>query len=300
MTIRKASHAGSWYSSGEKQLAGELRGWITAAHSEANPTCRAIISPHAGYAYCGPTAAWAYKCIDVKKIKRVFILGPSHHYYLESCALSQCSRYATPLGDFDLDEKLIAELAKTGNFETMKVDQDEDEHSIEMQLPILYHMFTAAGSDIPTVVPILVGSISTTTETKFGEILAPYLADPSNLFIISSDFCHYGSRFAFTSLPSLEVDGGKEAPIHKRIEALDRQGMAEIESLDHKRFANYCKKTKNTICGRHPIGVLLAAVEKLKGTDAELKFVDYSQSGQAQSPRDSSVSYAAAYLSLKA
>ncbi|KAJ3169122.1 hypothetical protein HDU88_000914 [Geranomyces variabilis] len=300
MTIRNASYAGSWYSGAEKQLAGELRGWVTAAHSEPNPTCRAIISPHAGYAYSGPTAAWAYKCIDVKKIKRVFILGPSHHYYLDGCALSQCSRYATPLGDFTLDEKVIAELAKTGSFETMEVDQDEEEHSIEMQLPILYHMFTAAECDIPNVVPILVGSISTTTETKFGEILAPYLADPSNLFIISSDFCHYGSRFAFTSLPNLEVDGGKEAPIHKRIEALDKQGMAEIESLDHKRFGNYCKKTKNTICGRHPIGVLLAAVEKLKGTEAKLKFVDYSQSGQAQSPRDSSVSYAAGYLSLKA
>ncbi|KAJ3159235.1 hypothetical protein HDU86_001838 [Geranomyces michiganensis] len=329
MTTRRTLHADSWYSASAKKLAGELDTWLSAVPAKLSPdetplpipTCRAIISPHAGYAYSGPTAAWAYKCVDVQKIKRVFILGPSHHYYLENCALSQCTRYGTPLGDFTLDEKgeftslclnavptrlsdkdynfsVIAELAKSGQFATMEVEQDEDEHSIEMQLPFLYHIFKAADCAPPSLVPILVGSASTSTEAKFGALLAPYLADPSNLFVISSDFCHYGTLFGFTSLPSVAGDGEKEAPIHKRIEALDKQGMAEIESLDHKRFASYLKKTKNTICGRHPIGVLLAALEKLETTGAKIKFVRYAQSTQAQSVRDSSVSYASAYLSL--
>lgn len=35
------------------------------------------------------------------------------------------------------------------------------------------------------------------------------------------------------------------------------KGMAIIEQLDPMSFTNYLKKYRNTICGRHPIGVLL-------------------------------------------
>ena len=35
------------------------------------------------------------------------------------------------------------------------------------------------------------------------------------------------------------------------------QGMARIESLDPHAFSAYLNETQNTICGRHPIAVLL-------------------------------------------
>lgn len=35
-------------------------------------------------------------------------------------------------------------------------------------------------------------------EERFGEILAPYLEDSQNFFVISSDFCHWGLRFSYT------------------------------------------------------------------------------------------------------
>lgn len=38
-----------------------------------------------------------------KLSKRVFILGPSHHVYIDGCALSKCVEYATPLGALPLD-----------------------------------------------------------------------------------------------------------------------------------------------------------------------------------------------------
>jgi AmmeMemoRadiSam system protein B len=64
---------------------------------------RAIIAPHAGYAYSGQAAAWAYKCVDPDVIKRVFILGPSHHEYLPGCAVSQFTEYETPMGNLKTD-----------------------------------------------------------------------------------------------------------------------------------------------------------------------------------------------------
>ena len=46
-----------------------------------------------------------------------------------------------------------------------------------------------------TIVPIMVGSLTFEKEVKYGKMFAKYLNDPENLFVISSDFCHWGSRF---------------------------------------------------------------------------------------------------------
>lgn len=42
----------------------------------------------------------------------------------------------------------------------------------------------------------MVGATSAATEAMFGALLAPYFDSPENLFVISSDFCHWGKRFA--------------------------------------------------------------------------------------------------------
>ena len=99
---RRATHAGSWYSNDRAELAGELAGWL----SEAQVTCgaaRAIIAPHAGYSYSGPTAAWAYKHINRIGIRRIFLLGPSHHVYSSRCSLTTCTEYSSPLGPLQVD-----------------------------------------------------------------------------------------------------------------------------------------------------------------------------------------------------
>jgi AmmeMemoRadiSam system protein B len=43
-----------------------------------------------------------------------------------------------------------------------------------------------------TIVPILVGALKPEDEERYGKLLSKYLLDPSNLFVISSDFCHWG------------------------------------------------------------------------------------------------------------
>ncbi|KAI5477275.1 UPF0103-domain-containing protein [Pseudohyphozyma bogoriensis] len=338
VVTRSASHAGSWYSSSKTKLDAELSSWLAAVPASSplgdfpTKSCKAVISPHAGYSYSGPPAAYAYKSIDTTGIKRVFILGPSHHAYLDGCALSQCDQYETPVGNLPLDLDTIDELRQTGEFEEMSLRTDEDEHSIEMQLPYIRKIF--AGQDIQ-IVPILVGSISTSKESHFGRLLAPYLSNPSNLFVISTDFCHWGSRFNYTyylpptseSASSLSRSNPPHPthPIHASIEAVDKQGMAHIAfsrppslppttpviphtpsklpSASHNAFAKYLKETRNTICGRHPIGVLLGALKEVEGEEgweeSRLEWVRYEQSSRCVEVRDSSVSYASGRVVLK-
>lgn len=124
------------------------------------------------------------------------------------------SQYATPIGDLRVDTATTAELAATGKFGQMTKKQDEQEHSLEMHLPYLSKIFK--GHDIG-LVPILVGNLTKAKEQAYGKILAPYLDDNETLFVISSDFCHWGEDFDY--MPHDKAAFGNQ--IWKSIEALD-------------------------------------------------------------------------------
>lgn len=317
---REASHAHSWYDGNPNTLSDQLDGFLADVPSSVNGSnlpvsgAKVIIAPHAGYSYSGPCAAWAYKCLDFSKAKRVFVLGPSHTYYLHGCALTKFAKYATPFGDLTVDEAVTGELRNTGKFADIRSSGDVDEHSLEMHLPYIYKRITQTFSteaEYPTIVPILVGDNNGTEEKEFGEILAPYLKDPENAFVVSSDFCHWGSRFSYTAyapngnvqeIQSLSRRNPKptKPPIHESIKIVDHQAMDAIETGKHDEFVNNLAHTKNTVCGRHPIGVTMAALEVLAKEKAEdgkhrFKFIQYQRSSLVEDVSDSSVSYASAY-----
>lgn len=81
-------------------------------------------------------------------------------------------------------------------------------------------------------------------------------------------------------------------------------GNEKTTGQAHSDFENYLMRTKNTICGRHPIGVLLGALAEIQENrasdagpkDVTLRWVKYAQSSACLSIQDSSVSYASAYV----
>jgi len=323
MSDRQAMHSGSWYTSVKGTLNSQLESWLKAVPDSIDGVgklpvsgARVIIAPHAGYSYSGPPAAWAYKSLDVSKAKRVFILGPSHHHFFEACAVSPFETYATPLGPLVIDKEINESLLKSEAFTVMTRRVDEEEHSIEMHLPYIYKVLERqhSKSEFPKIVPILVGSIDPTKEKEYGKLLRPYLEDEENCFVISSDFCHCGSRFYYTYYlpkatsgtngimlkPSNCPQAPSDQPIYSSIERLDKLAMETIESGKHQEFTQYLQKTRNTVCGRHPIGVIMGAleVEEENEPKGKFKFVRYEQSSKCISIQDSSVSYASAFATV--
>lgn len=288
--VRRASHAGSWYTDNPKQLAEELDGWLRESGLAKCPDVRGVIAPHAGYSYSGRAAAYAFANIDPTNISRVFLLGPSHHYYTRKCALSRATVYKTPIGDLPIDLEVNEELKATGNFEFMDLHVDEAEHSMEMHLPYLAKVFD--GHPVK-IIPILVGALNAENEAFYGQILAKYVDNPKNFFSVSSDFCHWGSRFNYVHYDKIH------GAIYKSIEALDRMGMEIIETGDPDAFKKYLKEFDNTICGRHPISVFLHMLRTCS-TKIKINFLRYEQSSQCKNMRDSSVSYASAAAKLDA
>jgi MEMO1 family protein len=305
MRSRRASHAGSWYDSSSSTLAASLSSWLAdagAAGVQQKPSLAGIIAPHAGYSYSGPAAGHAYAAIDPSAYHTVFVLGPSHHVQVSRQAcLTRCELLDTPLGGLAVDRGISAELLKERGpsgralFVEMDTIVDEDEHSIEMHLPYVRQVF---GKDADVdgrvrVVPVMVGALDAASGRALGAVFARWLGQPGVLFIVSTDFCHWGRRFGYEF-----VDGGG-GEIWESIERLDRRGMAAVESGGHDGFARYIAETQNTVCGRYPIAVVLAAIESSGHELFGIEFVHYEQSSKCQRKADSSVSYASAHISLK-
>jgi AmmeMemoRadiSam system protein B len=90
-----------------------------------------------------------------------------------------------------------------------------------------------------------------------------------------------------------------KGPIWKSIQWLDEEGIRAIETGAPAPFSEYLAAHRNTICGRHPIGVLLNMLAHAQGRHS-VQFKKYDQSSKCEGPADSSVSYAAAVVSVVA
>ena len=304
MTSRRASHAGTWYSACAKDLAVEFERYFSSIPLSSSNRVKAIISPHAGYRFSGATASWGFKSVDITHITRVFIIGPCHRTYIDGCAVPDASvtNYETPFGSLQLDMEVLREIKLNSEvaFRSLKLSDDEDEHSIELQLPLLHYVLGGSNSSAK-IVPIFVGSLVQNEERVFGRILSKYFDDPSTLFVISSDFCHWGNRFRFTpnNFPRMPISVAPVFPpdsMNGKIESLDREGMDLIAKQDIEGFSKYLQVSGNTICGRNAILIFLETVRNSR-TNCEIEFLNYSQSGilpSNVSRQDSSVSYASA------
>lgn len=331
MSIRPATHAGSWYSNHGNELSTQLRGYLDDTGKSTVRSARLIISPHAGYRYCGPTMAYSYASLDIdSNVKRIFILGPSHHvYFRNQIFVTKFESLETPLGDLQVDQALCQKLMKLQDghlFVPMDHDADMGEHSLEMQFPMLVQ--TLKWRNVPLesvkVVPMLVSHNSAEVDLAVGQVLKTYMDDPSNLFIISSDFCHWGRRFAYTGYVGSE-DELKDAlqeeteiemltarsklshhqiDIWQSIEILDKMAMKVLSDTANEARYNAWKQyldiTGNTICGARPIAVILSTLSQIDEASHKIDFQwpNYSQSSHVNSLDHSSVSYAAGYATL--
>ena len=61
--VRTATHAGTWYDGNGSSLNVELTKNLNDAQVSlpAGSKLKALIGPHAGFRFSGPTAAWAYR-----------------------------------------------------------------------------------------------------------------------------------------------------------------------------------------------------------------------------------------------
>jgi len=275
--IRRPAVAGSFYPS--NQL--ELEAFLDIALSSVNENhassgrLRALISPHAGYMYSGDSAGKGYNCIKHKNYENVIIFAPSHKVPFYGVALSDYTHYKTPLGSIMINTDAVNNIIKNNqDIAFVRNDAHVNEHALEVQLPFIQKILP----DVP-LIPVICGHIDDFQKTV--EAFSEY-NNEKNLWIISSDFTHYGRSFNYT--PFFE-------DLDKAIEKLDMQAIKKILDIDPEGFLDFISKTGATICGATPISLLLYSFYKNQEIKKTL-LLDYTNSGKLMSDFSHSVSYA--------
>lgn len=223
LPVRPPAVAGYFYPAEPARLRGQVEAMLEQARADlasagddrgagdgrvgTSPSgLAALIVPHAGYVYSGPTAAraWALAGSLRGRLERVVMLGPTHRVGVRAMALPGCRAMDTPLGAVEVEvPPQLAALEEEGLVVT-RPDVHAEEHCLEVQLPFLSTVLPG----VP-VVPLAVGRVS---PAQAAQAVRLFLGDPGSLVVVSSDLSHY--------LPlarARQVDAGTVA----RILALD-------------------------------------------------------------------------------
>ena len=275
--IRQPILAGLWYPENAAGLRADVERYLGAG-GDADPAVRALIVPHAGYQFSGPTAARGFSAVRGRAFDRVVLLGPSHTLGFAGAALPEEVAWRTPLGDLPIDLEAVARLEKRKGFSVLPRAHAR-EHCLEIELPFL-QVALAPGFRI---VPIVVGQLDEGLREEVAAGVREILDDAS-LLVVSSDFTHYGPNYGYVPFRD---------SIPERIRDLDEGAIRAIEALSPGRFLDYVERTGATICGMQPIGVLLTIFEESGG---KVETLGYARSGDLLDDFDNSVSYASLAL----
>ena len=275
LPVKPAGIAGSWYPD-EPAALSEL---VDRLLDEAEPPAvsgrlRALISPHAGYRYSGPSAAVGYRLLRGRQYRRVLVLAPAHRGGFRGLSIAEVGAYRTPLGEVPLDREAVQALRRSPLVGAWD-EAHQGEHAIEIQLPFLQRSLAPGWR----LVPILVGRMEEGDHAAAAELLRPWF-DADSLLLVSSDFTHFGWRFGYQPFPP-------DARAAERLRALDLGAYERIASGDPEAFRAYRRETEITACGAEPILILLELLPI--GTRAEL--LDYTTSGAQSGDYRHSVSY---------
>jgi MEMO1 family protein len=264
--IRLPAVAGMFYSGTPEALTDEIEGSYLDARGpgalpEVNPSgprqLLGLVSPHAGYYYSGPMAAAGFSALAADGQPATFVLiGPNHGRGSWVSAVQTSGVWRTPLGDAQIDAELGSALAAQLPHLATGADAFQGEHSIEVQIPFLQHLY----GDQLRFVPIMMLEQDWAAASRLGEALATVLAGRDVVIIASTDMTHQLPRAAATQQDQLLIE---------RIATLDPEGLIrERDRLDI------------TMCGYGPVAAMLVATKVLGAK--QVKVFRYGDSGEAE------------------
>lgn len=273
MIIREPAVAGMFYDLNPQDLKKQINACFKhkfGPKTVDKKPVKAGIVPHAGYQYSGHVAAWVYSRLEKANY---IILGPNHHGIGSTFAVMKEGLWKTPLGEVAIDRKVAEKILDGCSLVEYDVIPHRDEHSIEVQLPFLQHMF---GSEFKFVPISIKNEFADDDFLKRCELVGNAIADAVKnekekwVVIASSDFSHY--------IP------------HELAKDIDNYVIGSILKLDGREFFSRINEKNASVCGFGPIAIALAAAKNMGAKKTEL--LKYATSGDVTQEFGSVVGYA--------
>jgi AmmeMemoRadiSam system protein B len=195
--VRHPCVAGSFYPRPPARLDALVASLLDSAalSAAARPatTPVAILVPHAGLEYSGVVAAAGWRTIAaLEPPATVVMLGTNHTAaWLDGIGIWEAGAWRTPTSEAHVDDELAAEIAALGGPFVVDREAHLDEHSIEVQLPLLVAIAPAA-----RIVPLAVssgrGDSAIAAGAHLGRLLRAQRERGERIVLaISTDMAHY-------------------------------------------------------------------------------------------------------------
>lgn len=279
--LRPPAVAGQFYAGTEEALRREIEGCYRhhlgpgelPVVNEAGPRqIVGLVSPHAGYMYSGPTAAQGfYELAADGRPEALVVISPSHRPVVAGAVIQTSGGWATPLGGAVIDTELATRIADNCPLLVDSPDAFAYEHSLEVQLPFLQHLY---GSQV-RFVPVMMVDQDEHTAQQIGQGLARALAGRDSVIIASTDMTHQEPTSVAREQDMLLVE---------RMQQLDAEGLLRVRA-----------RRGITMCGYGPTAAMIIAATELGAQQAKL--IAYSNSGDVQ-PMTTVVGYVSLVVSL--
>jgi AmmeMemoRadiSam system protein B len=257
MQTRKPIVAGQFYPGQRSSCLDEINECIREG-SFAGPLPETIVAgivPHAGWTFSGSLAAMVFSAVKQRhdKVDTFIIFGAAHGYYGSSPAVYDKGSWLTPLGEVAIDEELADAVLKS-DAAISDTSAHQDEHSIEVQVPFVQHLFADA-KILPILTPPSEQSI------PLGEAVGNIIRQKNKKIVCigSTDLTHYGPRYGFTPM------GTGANALQWATGVNDKEFIDFAIKLQPQKMLESAAKNYNA-CGAGAAAAVVAAARKLGKT----------------------------------
>jgi AmmeMemoRadiSam system protein B len=209
------------------------------------------IVPHAGWQYSGAVAAKVFASIRAQRQPDTFVILGAVHRWAGINGVYARGAWITPLGPVRIDEELAARILEESLGWTVEdPNAHHGEHSIEVEVPLIKHLFPDA-----RIVPVAVNPDSRAIPLgqQIGRTLQNHGADA--VVIGSSDLTHYGDNYGFTP-------AGFGARAHRWMKDNDERILRLVEAMSDSEIPEEARRHRNA-CGAGAIAATIAAARVL-------------------------------------
>ncbi len=205
----------------------------------------------------------------------MLIVGPNHYAMGSGLSTYRDGQWQTPLGMVEVDGQASEKIVKLTGIVDYNPRAHTLEHSIEVQLPFLQHLYRDQSGVVPfKFLPIMLAFQDKETTRELGRGLAELVKERQEsaadvIIIASSDLTHYEPA--------------------NRAREKDLALLKQVKALDVDSYYATLEKRNVTACGYGAIATVMEAAKALGFKRGEVN--KYANSGDTTGDNSSVVGY---------
>ena len=257
METRRADFAGAWYPGNEADCRKAIEEFADACFPCPCDRGNVVggIVPHAGWIFSGKIACNVIKCLNLQERPDTCIIFGRHLHPGSANFIMNQGRWATPLGDLEIDSDLAEKLMSEFSFTVETASRYEPDNTIELQLPFLKYFF-------PQIKILPLGLPPEAASLDIAERVAEISKELGRVTIVlgSTDLTHYGYNYGFVP------EGTGEDAVSWVKNTNDRRAVDLMKKMDAPGIIHESLKNQNACCS----GAAGAAIVASKALGAKI------------------------------